>query len=80
MGARTIHTPSYRRLCSRLRSWRTESGQTQRDLAMKLKKPPSYVHKTEVGERRVDPLEFIAWCRACGRDPATSLRLVESDR
>lgn len=51
---------------------------TQRALAKKLGKPPSYVHKTEIGDRRMDPMEFIAWCRACKLDPPTSLAAVEA--
>jgi hypothetical protein len=50
---------------------------TQRALAKKLGKPPSYVHKTEIGDRRMDPLEFIAWCRACQIDPSASIATVE---
>jgi len=79
MGSSILHRAAYKQLCGRLRSWRMESGQTQRALAARLKKPPSYVHKTEVGERRIDPLEFIAWCRGCDRDPASSLRHVEAN-
>lgn len=35
--------------------------------------PHSYVHKCEVGERRVDPLELIRWCWACGQAPEVFL-------
>lgn len=65
MGARAQHALGYRRLCTLLRKWRTDRGMTQRGLAVKLRKPPSFVHKTEVGDRRIDPVEMIAWCRAC---------------
>jgi transcriptional regulator with XRE-family HTH domain len=77
MGARPQHTFAYRRLCALLREWREEADLTQRDLAARLKKVPSYVHKVEVGDRRIDPLEFIAWCRGCGIDPPAALSLVE---
>jgi transcriptional regulator with XRE-family HTH domain len=50
---------------------------TQRELAAKLGKPHSFVHKSEIGERRVDALEFIVICRALGRDPAKSLAVAE---
>lgn len=79
MGARALHTTSYRRLCGLLRGWRTGSGLTQRALASRLRKPHSYVHKTEVGERRIDPLEFIAWCRACGLQPSATITQLEQD-
>ncbi len=50
---------------------------TQRELGQRLRRPHTYVHKTETGDRRVDPMEFIRWCRACGLDPAESLRELE---
>lgn len=77
MGARAQHTLGYRRLCALLRQWRTDAELTQRALAVRLRKPHSYVHKVEVGDRRIDPLEFIAWCRACRRNAPASLSEVE---
>ena len=73
MGARVQHTTAYRRLCALLRRWRTDAELTQRDLAARLRKPPSYVHKCEVGDRRIDPVEMVCWCRACGFDPHDAL-------
>ena len=60
------HTYAYRRLCGLLRRWREDAGMTQRELAKALRKPPSYVHKCEVADRRIDPVEMVLWCRACG--------------
>lgn len=60
-------------MCGLLRRWREEAALTQRGLAQKLGKARSYVHKVEVGDRRIDPIEFIAWCRACGLDAAAAL-------
>ena len=57
--------------------WRTDAELTQRDLARLLRKPHSYVHKVEVGDRRVDPLEFVAWCVACGIDPCRAIRRIQ---
>lgn len=79
MGARVLHRPEYRNFCKLLRSWRVGAGMTQRDLARRLTKPASYVHKTEVGERRIDPIEFIDWCRACERSASATLKAVEVD-
>ena len=70
---------AYRRLCVLLRQWREGATLTQRALASSLHKPPSYIHKVEVGDRRIDPLEFIAWCRACGIDAPSGLAEVESE-
>jgi transcriptional regulator with XRE-family HTH domain len=73
MGSRVLHRPAYRRFCQLLRRYREEAGLTQRQLADLLGQLPSYVHKSEVGDRRVDPLEFAAWCRACGRPAGRTL-------
>ncbi len=50
---------------------------SQAKLATRLKKPPSFVHKCKVGERHIDPLEFIDWCRACGLAPDKELLIAE---
>jgi transcriptional regulator with XRE-family HTH domain len=77
MGARAQHNPAYRRFRAMLRQWRIDAGLTQRDLAQRLKKPPSYVHKSEVGDRRIDPIELVVWCRACDVKPSTAICRVE---
>jgi len=79
MGARAQHTLGYRRLCALLRQWRQDAALTQRALALRLRKPHSYIHKVEVGDRRIDPIEFIAWCRACEREAPASLAEVERE-
>lgn len=48
---------------------REAAGLTQRAMGEKLGVAHSYVHKCEVGERRIDPLELIRWCWACNQDP-----------
>lgn len=73
MGTRPQHSAAYRRLCRLLRSYRDEAGFTQRDLAARLRKPHSYVYKVEHGERRIDPVEFASWCKACGISPAAAI-------
>ena len=77
MGARPQHQGNYRRLCGLLRQWRQDAQLTQRDLAARLKKPPSYAHKCEVGDRRIDPIELIAWCRACDVLPTKAIGQIE---
>lgn len=49
-----------------LRLIRKESGLNQEQLAEKLNKPQSYVSKYETGERRLDFVETIEVCEACG--------------
>jgi len=77
MGARAQHAPAYRKMCRLLREWRDQANLTQRTLAGRLRKPHSYVWKVESGERRIDPIEFIAWCRACGKTPAAVIEQLE---
>ena len=52
-----------------LRAMRTEAGLTQRALGLKLRMHHSMVHRSEIGDRRIDPVEFAEWCRACGVEP-----------
>jgi len=55
---------------------REEAGLTQRALALKLKMHNTMVHRSEIGDRRIDPVEFAAWCRACGVDPGEAIRTI----
>jgi ribosome-binding protein aMBF1 (putative translation factor) len=77
VGARPQHSSAYRLLCALLRRWRADADLTQRQLAAKLKKQPSYVHKCEVGDRRIDPVELVLWCRACGVSPTKAMAEIE---
>ncbi|MAT50151.1 MAG: transcriptional regulator [Euryarchaeota archaeon] len=60
-------------LCKALLAQREAAELTQRALAAKLDKPHSFVAKVEHGDRRIDPVEFVEWCRACGADPAKEI-------
>jgi transcriptional regulator with XRE-family HTH domain len=60
-------------MCELPKQWRVDAGLTQRSLAAKLRKPHSYVWKVEAGERRIDPIEFVGWCRACDVNPADAV-------
>ena len=48
----------------------------QWQLAAALRKPQSYVSKTERYERRLDPAEFRAWVVAMGADPVAEFGAV----
>jgi transcriptional regulator with XRE-family HTH domain len=80
MGAmeKSTHTPEYASLRSELRAARKNAGLSQRELALRLQVPPSWVAKVEMGERRIDLVEFCWFVRACGIDAAPVCRkLVE---
>jgi transcriptional regulator with XRE-family HTH domain len=72
--AKAQHAPRYRHLPAMLRQMREEAGLTQRALAAKLAVTHVFVHKSEIGERRVDITEFLDWCVACGVDPEKAFR------
>ena len=76
MAARAQHKATYRKLCAMLRRLRKEAGLTQRDLADRLEMHNSMVHRSEIGDRRIDPVEFADWCRACDVDPGEAIRVV----
>ncbi len=67
MGA--LQDPRYRALVDRLVEARYASGQTQRDIAAKLRRSPAFVGKYEVYERRLDVIEVMDVLRAIGVDP-----------
>lgn len=62
---RPQHRPAYKKFYSLLKQLREDAGYTQRELAAHLKEVPSYVAKSETGARRMGPVEFVAWCKAC---------------
>jgi len=70
---KSVHQPGYSRILTRLVSARKEAGLSQRELAMVLSKPQSYVSKIERGERRLDVLEFLTLCRLLHLDPSSFL-------
>lgn len=67
---RWVSSPSYKRAVAALVEARRAAGKTQRELAEALGKPASFVAKFEVGERRLDFVEFVAVARALGLPPA----------
>jgi len=60
-----------------LRVLRTESKQTQKELAERLHRPQTYVSKYELGERRLDLLELYDICHACGVTLTELVRRIE---
>jgi transcriptional regulator with XRE-family HTH domain len=66
------HRPANRQLLKLLTEIRAEKRMVQTELAARLGKPPSYVAKIELGDRRMDVVEFIEYCRALGISPRTA--------
>lgn len=57
MGEST-HSKEYREFIQKLVAIRLNSGLTQVQVALKLKKPQSYISKIERRERRIDVIEL----------------------
>lgn len=74
---KSIHREPYKQLCALLIARRKEAGLSQYDLAEKLKRPQSFVAKVEVGERRIDVLEFLDIAHALDADPCEILGALE---
>jgi transcriptional regulator with XRE-family HTH domain len=63
---KSLFTPRYDRFLRRLREMRIAAALSQVEAAKKLKRPQSFVSKCESGERRVDVVELLDFCRAYG--------------
>jgi transcriptional regulator with XRE-family HTH domain len=66
---KSVHSSDLAAFCELMVGARKSAGLTQHALALRLKKPQSFVAKYEGGERRLDVVEFIAIARALGADP-----------
>lgn len=69
-----VVSPEYRSAIDALKNARTEQGISQRELARRLGKHPSWINKIEQLERRLDVIEFIAIARAMHVTETTLLR------
>lgn len=74
---KSVFSKRYKLLRNLLVVERKSAGLTQQQLAARLGKPQSFVSKFELGERRLDAIEFLAVARALGADPYAILRKVE---
>jgi transcriptional regulator with XRE-family HTH domain len=72
--AKSLHTPEYEKFRSLLVIAREKAGLTQAEVAIRLRRPQSFVAKYEGGERRIDVVEFVQICGALDVDPHAILR------
>ncbi|WP_338638839.1 helix-turn-helix transcriptional regulator [Burkholderia pyrrocinia] len=70
---KSTHTPQYRALLDHLIAARKASGLSQAELAARLGRPQSFVAKIEIGERRIDVIEFLEMARILDVSPASIL-------
>ncbi len=71
---RSVFSPEYAPLRAILVEMRQAAGLTQRDLAQRLGREHSFVARIEQGDRRLDVIESLWICRACGANPTKALR------
>lgn len=60
------HTQRYQRFLRALKQARIDAGLTQVEVAKKLNNHNSYISKSETGERRVDVVELVDFCKIYG--------------
>jgi len=71
---KTIYSEESRVLTAWLRECRKRKGLTIRALAAELGVPHSWIGKVEIGERRLDVVEYVHLCRALGVDPLDGIK------
>ena len=67
--AGTLHSQEYKDVVTELVRVRKAAGLSQAALAELLGRPPSYVAKVELCERRLDVVEFFVWLSVISDDP-----------
>jgi len=73
-----VVSPDYRAVIDALKDARTKAEISQRELARRLGKPPSFVNKIEQLERRMDVLEFVAIAEAMNMQANELLKRMRS--
>jgi len=76
--AGTVHTKAYTKLLEALVKVRYEANLSQAQLAQKLGKPPSFVGKYELGERRLDVIELLLILRVLEQDSCNFINIIDS--
>lgn len=61
---KSVFTRAYRVFLRRLREARAKAGLTQEEVGRRLGQSQSFISKCERGERRMDVIELMAFCKA----------------
>lgn len=75
---KSLFSPAYDQLLKLLREARINAGLTQEQLAKRIGRQHNWVSKCELGERRMDVLEYIEYCEGCRVDPMEMLREIKA--
>ncbi|MEC4594302.1 helix-turn-helix transcriptional regulator [Nitrospirillum amazonense] len=79
MGNKDRFSESYRRIVEGLIAARKSRKLTQGDVAARMGTDQSQVSKLERGERRVDVIDYVRYCRAVGMAPGELLDVVDGE-
>ena len=66
--AASLFTAAHRELVSTVVAMRQRAAMTHRQLAEAVGREQNYIARIETGQRRVDLVEFVIICRACGAE------------
>ncbi len=70
---------AFREIGRRLAAVRQQCGLTQKDLAERVGKPPSYIAKLELAERRLDINDLRSLAEGMGMPSVALLERLQSD-
>jgi transcriptional regulator with XRE-family HTH domain len=73
---KSLNSPAHLKLLHWLKAKREERRLTMREMAEILGIPHSFIGKTEQGERRLDVVEYLQYCKALGADPVEGLAAI----
>jgi transcriptional regulator with XRE-family HTH domain len=73
---KTLYSPESEKVSHWLRAQRQLKGLTMRQAGELLGKPHSFVGKTEIGQRRLDVVEYVWYCRCLGFDATEGLNEI----
>lgn len=68
-----LTSADYRAFINALSQFRQMQEISQRDLARRIGKPPSFINKIELFKRRLDIIEFVVIAEAMGQSAGTLL-------
>ena len=71
-----MFTPAFAELVRALVAMRKDAGLSQRQLAEAVGREQNYIGRIETGQRRVDLVELITLCRACGKQPEVEIPIL----
>lgn len=74
--SKSIYSPEMVALRTWLKQQRQQQNLTMRSLAQRIQRPHSYIQRVEEGDRRLDVVEFVWYCRALGIDPRQGFELI----